>query len=150
MRTLLRATLHMASADAVVPWADARSAVRRLVPPLTSTQHKGAGGRVGVLGGSLEHFRRADIPLTNRGDAAAATRRFRGRRVAAETRFETGARLRYTGAPYYAAASALQIGADLAWVFCADAAAPAIKAYGGRAEIVSVGPGFAMYFKRTA
>ena len=35
----------------------------------------------------------------------------------------------YTGAPYFAAISALRVGADLAHVFCATAAAPVIKAY---------------------
>ena len=35
----------------------------------------------------------------------------------------------YTGAPYFAAISALRVGADLAHVFCAAAAAPVIKAY---------------------
>ena len=34
----------------------------------------------------------------------------------------------YTGAPYFAAISALRVGADLAHVFCATAAAPVIKA----------------------
>ena len=40
-----------------------------------------------------------------------------------------GGSYEYTGAPYYAAQSALQAGADLAYVFCADGAAPAIKSY---------------------
>eukprot|EP00850_Spirogloea_muscicola_P016578 SM000135S27022 [mRNA] locus=s135:244987:246514:- [translate_table: standard] len=35
----------------------------------------------------------------------------------------------YTGAPYFAALSALKLGADLSHVFCAAAAAPVIKAY---------------------
>lgn len=35
----------------------------------------------------------------------------------------------YTGAPYYAGASALRTGADLATVFCAEAAAIPIKSY---------------------
>ena len=35
----------------------------------------------------------------------------------------------YTGAPYYAAISALKLGADLSHVFCSDAAATAIKSY---------------------
>ena len=40
-----------------------------------------------------------------------------------------GGSYEYTGAPYYAASAALQAGADLAYVFCADGAAPAIKSY---------------------
>ena len=35
----------------------------------------------------------------------------------------------YTGAPYFAAMAALRCGADLAHVFCAEAAAPVIKSY---------------------
>ncbi|KAH3833372.1 hypothetical protein DPMN_106679 [Dreissena polymorpha] len=35
----------------------------------------------------------------------------------------------YTGAPYFAAISALKVGADLSHVFCAQEAAPVIKAY---------------------
>lgn len=35
----------------------------------------------------------------------------------------------YTGAPYFASMSALRTGADLAYVFTAEEAAPAIKAY---------------------
>ena len=35
----------------------------------------------------------------------------------------------YAGAPYYAAASALKIGADLAFVFCAKEATVPIKSY---------------------
>ena len=73
----------------VVPWSEGSSAVQRLVPPLSFARYKGEGGRIGVVGGSLE----------------------------------------YTGAPYYAAASTLQVGADLSWVFCADSACTAIKSY---------------------
>ena len=40
-----------------------------------------------------------------------------------------GGSFEYTGAPYYAAASTLAVGADLCWVFCADAAAAPIKGY---------------------
>lgn len=35
----------------------------------------------------------------------------------------------FTGAPYFAAISALKVGADLAYVFCSKDAAPAIKSY---------------------
>ena len=40
-----------------------------------------------------------------------------------------GGSAQYTGAPYYAAMSALKTGSDLAFVFCADEAATAIKCY---------------------
>ncbi|KAJ8601579.1 hypothetical protein CTAYLR_005235 [Chrysophaeum taylorii] len=40
-----------------------------------------------------------------------------------------GGSLEYTGAPYYAAASTLQLGADLSWVFAAHEAAIPIKSY---------------------
>lgn len=40
-----------------------------------------------------------------------------------------GGSLEYTGAPYYAAISALSVGADLVHVFCKVAAGPALKAY---------------------
>lgn len=40
-----------------------------------------------------------------------------------------GGSLEYTGAPYYAAISALSVGVDLVYVFCGVAAGPAIKAY---------------------
>ncbi|EHH58709.1 hypothetical protein EGM_08622, partial [Macaca fascicularis] len=63
--------------------------VRNIIPPLSSTKHKGQDGRIGVVGGCQE----------------------------------------YTGAPYFAAISALKVGADLSHVFCASAAAPVIKAY---------------------
>lgn len=36
---------------------------------------------------------------------------------------------RYTGAPYYAGMAALHVGSDLAFVFCAQEAALAIKSY---------------------
>lgn len=40
-----------------------------------------------------------------------------------------GGSLEYTGAPYFAAISALRVGADLVHIFCAAAAGPVIKAY---------------------
>ena len=40
-----------------------------------------------------------------------------------------GGSAQYTGAPYYAAMAALKAGSDLAFVFCADEAAIAIKCY---------------------
>lgn len=35
----------------------------------------------------------------------------------------------YTGAPYFAAQSALRVGADLSWVFCTQSAGPTVKSY---------------------
>lgn len=40
-----------------------------------------------------------------------------------------GGSVEYTGAPYYAALSAMHVGADLSWVFTADEAATPIKCY---------------------
>lgn len=40
-----------------------------------------------------------------------------------------GGSLEYTGAPYFAAISALKVGADLVHVFCASLAGPVIKSY---------------------
>ena len=40
-----------------------------------------------------------------------------------------GGSLEYTGAPYFAAISALKVGADLVHVFCPQACAPVIKSY---------------------
>lgn len=40
-----------------------------------------------------------------------------------------GGSLEYTGAPYFAAISALKLGADLVYVFCTNDAAPVIKSY---------------------
>jgi NAD(P)H-hydrate repair Nnr-like enzyme with NAD(P)H-hydrate dehydratase domain len=40
-----------------------------------------------------------------------------------------GGNERYTGAPYYAGYSALKVGADLSYVFCAEEAAQPIKSY---------------------
>jgi ATP-dependent NAD(P)H-hydrate dehydratase len=40
-----------------------------------------------------------------------------------------GGSLEYTGAPYFAAISAMKAGGDLGHVFCPEAAAPVIKSY---------------------
>ena len=40
-----------------------------------------------------------------------------------------GGSARYTGAPYYAAMASLKVGADLAFVFCAQEASVPIKCY---------------------
>ncbi|TFK29679.1 H-hydrate dehydratase [Coprinopsis marcescibilis] len=63
--------------------------IKRLLPPLDGSLHKGQSGRVGVLGGALD----------------------------------------YTGAPFFAAFSALRFGADLSHVICSPTAAGAIKSY---------------------
>ncbi|EAU90481.2 YjeF domain-containing protein [Coprinopsis cinerea okayama7 len=63
--------------------------IKRIIPPLDGSLHKGQSGRVGVLGGALD----------------------------------------YTGAPFFAAFSALRFGVDLSHVICAPTAAGAIKSY---------------------
>jgi ATP-dependent NAD(P)H-hydrate dehydratase len=40
-----------------------------------------------------------------------------------------GGSIDYCGAPYYAAVSALKVGADLSWVFCSEHASIPIKSY---------------------
>lgn len=50
-----------------------------------------------------------------------------------------GGSLEYTGAPYFAAMAAMRGGAELSFVYCAESAAPAIKAY---SPDVIVYPGF--------
>ncbi|XP_065389057.1 ATP-dependent (S)-NAD(P)H-hydrate dehydratase isoform X3 [Macaca fascicularis] len=83
--------------------------VRNIIPPLSSTKHKGQDGRIGVVGGCQESLRSA--PYLE------------------HSRCRETAGITYTGAPYFAAISALKVGADLSHVFCASAAAPVIKAY---------------------
>ncbi len=51
-----------------------------------------------------------------------------------------GGSARYTGAPYYAAMAALQVGADLVNVFCAEEAALPIKCYSPELMVVPVYP----------
>lgn len=63
--------------------------IRKVVPSLISSKHKGQDGRIGIFGGSAE----------------------------------------YTGAPYFAAMSALRTGADLVHVFCARDASVPIKSF---------------------
>ncbi|KAF5338365.1 hypothetical protein D9611_012480 [Ephemerocybe angulata] len=63
--------------------------IKRIIPPLDGSLHKGQSGRVGVLGGAMD----------------------------------------YTGAPFFAAFSALRFGADLSHVICSPTAAGAIKSY---------------------
>eukprot|EP00568_Trieres_chinensis_P014737 CAMPEP_0183323930 /NCGR_PEP_ID=MMETSP0160_2-20130417/75676_1 /TAXON_ID=2839 ORGANISM="Odontella Sinensis, Strain Grunow 1884" /NCGR_SAMPLE_ID=MMETSP0160_2 /ASSEMBLY_ACC=CAM_ASM_000250 /LENGTH=354 /DNA_ID=CAMNT_0025491387 /DNA_START=385 /DNA_END=1449 /DNA_ORIENTATION=+ len=49
-----------------------------------------------------------------------------------------GGSARYTGAPYYAAMASLKVGADLAFVFCAEEAAVPIKCYSPELMVASV------------
>ncbi len=51
-----------------------------------------------------------------------------------------GGSARYTGAPYYAATAALHVGADLAYIFCADEAALPIKCYSPELMVIPVYP----------
>ncbi|PVD34435.1 hypothetical protein C0Q70_05708 [Pomacea canaliculata] len=66
-----------------------QTAIKKIIPPLNNSLHKGQIGRIGIIGGCQE----------------------------------------YTGAPYFAAISALKVGADLSHVFCTKDAAPVIKSY---------------------
>ncbi|KAF9785016.1 Ribokinase-like protein [Thelephora terrestris] len=63
--------------------------LRKIIPPLDGSLHKGQSGRVGIMGGAQD----------------------------------------YTGAPFFAAISALRMGADLSHIICAPSAANAIKSY---------------------
>ncbi|KAL4691205.1 hypothetical protein H8959_014166 [Pygathrix nigripes] len=87
--SVLERTFSLRKVHSVKDMENTLQLVRNIIPPLSSTTHKGQDGRIGVVGGCQE----------------------------------------YTGAPYFAAISALKVGADLSHVFCASAAAPVIKAY---------------------
>lgn len=63
--------------------------IRKVIPNLINTKHKGQDGRIGIFGGSTE----------------------------------------YTGAPYFAAMSALRTGADLVHIFCTRDASVPIKSF---------------------
>lgn len=81
-------TALMASSQSA--WTERKpEALAKCFLPLSSSNHKGSSGRIGILGGSAQ----------------------------------------YTGAPYYAGMAALQTGADLAYIFCAQEAALGIKSY---------------------
>jgi ATP-dependent NAD(P)H-hydrate dehydratase len=82
--------------------------LRKIIPPLDGSLHKGQSGRVGVIGGAQEYvptFPPSYIRILN----------VRPRS--------------YTGAPFFAAITALRMGADLSHVICAPSAANAIKSY---------------------
>lgn len=92
---VLVVTFAMSSAN-ILSWAAVKEVAKLVVPPLSSSLHKGQMGRIGVLGGSEE----------------------------------------YTGAPFYAAKSSLMLGADLSFVFCAEAATVPIKSYSPEIMVV--------------
>ena len=92
---VLVVTFAMSSAN-ILSWTAVKEAAKLVVPPLSSSLHKGQMGRIGVLGGSEE----------------------------------------YTGAPFYAAKSSLMLGADLSFVFCAEAATVPIKSYSPEIMVV--------------
>jgi ATP-dependent NAD(P)H-hydrate dehydratase len=81
--------------------------LRKIIPPLDGSLHKGQSGRVGIMGGAQEYaltfFLTSEYPER-----------------------ETSS---YTGAPFFAAISALRMGADLSHIICAPSAANAIKSY---------------------
>lgn len=51
-----------------------------------------------------------------------------------------GGCMEYTGAPYFAAMSAMRMGADLAYVFCTPSAAPVIKGYSPELIVIPMLP----------
>jgi ATP-dependent NAD(P)H-hydrate dehydratase len=51
-----------------------------------------------------------------------------------------GGSFEYTGAPYYAALSALRTGADLVWIFCSEEAAIPIKSYSPEPIVLPILP----------
>ncbi|XP_060039759.1 ATP-dependent (S)-NAD(P)H-hydrate dehydratase isoform X2 [Erinaceus europaeus] len=87
-------------------------------PPLDAALAGLVSARTATMDGALRLARGLVPPL------AAGSHKGRDGRVAV-----VGGCREYTGAPYFAAISALKAGADLAHVFCAREAAPAIKAY---------------------
>ena len=81
--------------------------LKKIIPPLDGSLHKGQSGRVGVIGGAQEYVP-ALFLLSEYSESAACS---------------------YTGAPFFAAIAALRMGADLSHVICAPSAANAIKSY---------------------
>ena len=81
--------------------------LRKIIPPLDGSLHKGQSGRVGVIGGAQEY-----VPTLS------LIREYPKRTMYS-----------YTGAPFFAAIAALRMGADLSHVICAPSAANAIKSY---------------------
>ncbi|XP_045833863.1 ATP-dependent (S)-NAD(P)H-hydrate dehydratase isoform X6 [Meles meles] len=101
--------------------------VRNIIPPLTSQKHKGQDGRIGVVGGCQEVLSACKNSNTaETWQVKASWYRVviqRGHIVSLPDSYV------YTGAPYFAAISALKVGADLSHVFCTREAAPVIKSY---------------------
>jgi len=84
-----------------------RESLKKIIPPLDGTLHKGQSGRVGVIGGAQEYVLSCH-PISDHSEYATFS---------------------YTGAPFFAAIAALRTGADLSHVICAPSAANAIKSY---------------------
>ena len=87
---------HSMARANIISWTSIKEVAKLVVPPLSSSLHKGQMGRIGILGGSEE----------------------------------------YTGAPFYSAKSSLMLGADLSFVFCAEAATIPIKSYSPEVMVV--------------
>lgn len=99
LSTDIMASASSSSSASSKCWSELKSeALSKCFLPLSSDNHKGSSGRIGVLGGSAQ----------------------------------------YTGAPYYAGMAALHAGADLAYIFCAQEAALAIKSYSPELMVTSV------------
>ena len=81
--------------------------LRKIIPPLDGSLHKGQSGRVGVIGGAQEY-----VPT-----------------LSLIHEYPKRTMCSYTGAPFFAAITALRMGADLSHVICAPSAANAIKSY---------------------
>lgn len=81
--------------------------LRKIIPPLDGSLRKGQSGRVGVIGGAQEYVPALSLIPEHPKRTACS----------------------YTGAPFFAAISALRMGADLSHVICAPSAANAIKSY---------------------
>jgi len=81
--------------------------LKKIIPPLDGSLHKGQSGRVGVIGGAQECVL---VPFAISEVIECVT-------------------CSYTGAPFFAAITALRVGADLSHVICAPSAANAIKSY---------------------
>uniref|UniRef100_A0A8C4MU03 ATP-dependent (S)-NAD(P)H-hydrate dehydratase n=1 Tax=Equus asinus asinus TaxID=83772 RepID=A0A8C4MU03_EQUAS len=104
---------------------EARHGVERGRGSATASREPASGGGAGVAG-SREVSREVVVPAAPRGRPGV-----RKCPDGSESRLVGGLRqrARYTGAPYFAAISALKVGADLSHVFCTQEAAPVIKSY---------------------
>ncbi|XP_075865400.1 ATP-dependent (S)-NAD(P)H-hydrate dehydratase isoform X2 [Microcebus murinus] len=127
-RVLERAfSLH--KAHSIKDMENTSQLVRNIIPPLSARKHKGQDGRIGVVGGCQEMDIKVTVGhLMPRARIFLAVLEVTLNMDLQEARVR-GKPRRYTGAPYFAAISALKVGADLSHVFCAREAAPVIKAY---------------------